>query len=111
VVDLAVVEADATNVPGTFMAARLGDSGLLPNDGVKVYTLGYPGTGPLRRMDGVTSGADAPHILIRGIVPQPGNSGSPLFSATDGTVIGLITDRIRNQAEQRVSEIDQIKLT
>jgi YD repeat-containing protein len=109
-IDLAVIEADASNVSGSFAAARLGDSGLLPNNGAKVYTLGYTGGGPLRRKDGVTSGTEAPQMILNGIVPHGGDSGSPVFSEADGLVVGIITDRTRASVEQRASEIDQIKL-
>src|ERR1017187_8825197 len=66
--------------------------------------------GALRRRDGITSGTDGPQILLNGINPEPGDSGSPVFNAEDGSVIGIITDRFRDQTQQRANEIDQIKL-
>ena len=64
--DFAVLEANITGISGAVQAVRLGDSGSLPPDGVKVYTFGFPEGGPLRRMDGEIAGLDPPAIVLNG---------------------------------------------
>ena len=107
--DLAVLEADAANVPGALASSRLGDSGKLPDAGVAVYTYGFPRGGGLRRISGKTTGASGPRLALSGIVPEAGQSGSPIFDAADGSVIGMITERARGTEEQSAIEIDMIR--
>ena len=108
--DLAVLRVDATKARGVFYASRLGEVGQLPATGAKVYTFGYPRGGSLRRMDGSLAGATGLRVALNGIAPEQGQSGSPLYSADDGSVIGMIIDRAVGSEEQTAIEIDVVKL-
>jgi YD repeat-containing protein len=108
-VDLAVLEVDASQVSGAFAAVRLGTSQSLPYQGSKIYTYGYPAGGALRREDGMISGSAGVKLALRGIKPEPGQSGSPVFDTTNNSVIGMLSNRARASEEQFAVEIDQIK--
>jgi hypothetical protein len=108
-IDLAVISADAAAYPRRLGTVRLGNSWHLMDNGA-VFTYGYPQGGSLRRFDGRISGADRARILVQGIIPDQGQSGSPLFDASDGSVIGIILTRSRDGEDEGALEIDQVKL-
>jgi YD repeat-containing protein len=109
-VDLAVLEADAGAISGAFASVRLGASQSLPNRGVDIYTYGYPAGGGLRRDDGMISGVEGANLVLKGVMPRAGQSGSPVFDKTSNFVVGMITNRARGSDEQYAVEIDLIKL-
>ena len=108
-VDLAVLEADASEVSGAFAAVRLGTSQALPNRGTMIYTYGYPAGGALRREDGMISGSAGANLALSGVKPQPGQSGSPVFDAANNSVVGMLSARARAGEEQLAIEVDLIK--
>jgi YD repeat-containing protein len=108
-VDIALLRADASEIPGTFRAAELAlSAGDMKAQGETVYTYGYPGGAALRRDEGRTSGAQGLDITLEGIAPIEGQSGSPVFRARDGKIVGMITTRSLSQ-EQRANRVENLR--
>ena len=108
--DLAVVYANLEGIPSVVKPLELGDSALLATTGARIYTAGYPGGGKLRIDRGFVSGAEPPKFVLKGISAKVGQSGSPIFTESDGRVVGMILERPLDGREQLAREVDSIKL-
>jgi uncharacterized protein len=106
--DLAILKADGNlGDPAPFRQGK----GVRPGDTVVVYGFPFPGT--LATTGSVATGTvaalagirDDPGTLQISVPIQPGNSGGPVLDLS-GTVVGVVSARLKPEASSRTSQSD-----
>lgn len=100
VLDLAVLEIDASHIPKEAKAAEL-ECDSLASAGAPVLAYGHPGgfrfTGSRGIVSGYTDRYIPSHFLMTDAQIDSGSSGGPLIRTDDGKVVGINTAAVENE--------------